>query len=257
MKRLIRIALIVFTLTVIIIATPQLILSYPVFLFHEKLTHNNFTVLSDQPIDSTVTAVLDSIAGALSATGFYKNETSLTIILCKGEGKANFLDKISMVSPGAGFHHFTGNIYLFPVRIQQFRRENEKVTGEERELLKGSYLAFNFEDILTHEILHKLHADTMGIWQFRRKLPPPHWKAEGFAEYYAHGFYNSVDPETSFVYRLSLYEKYKNRFPLFYLKSELMYEYMVRYKHMSFEDIMQDEVKGDMVYAEMCKNDGY
>jgi hypothetical protein len=253
MSRLIRIALIVFALIVFIIATPQLILSYPVFLFHEKLTHNNFTVLSDQPIDSTMPAMLDSISGALSLTGFYKNETSLTIILCKGEGKMNFLDKISMVSPGAGFHHFSENIYLFPSRIEQFRRENEKATGEERELLSGSYLAFNFEDILTHEILHKLHADTMGIWQFRRKLPPPHWKAEGFAEYYAHGFYNPEDPERSFDYRLSLYEKYKDKFPLFYLKSELMYEYLVRYKHMSFEDIMHEGVTEETVYTELLE----
>jgi hypothetical protein len=251
MRRLIRIALIVFALIVFIIATPQLILSCPVFLFQEKLTHNNFAVLSDQPIDSTMPAMLDSIAGALSLTGFYKNETSLTIILCKGEGRMNFLDKISMVSPGAGFHHFSGNIYLFPTRIEQFRRENEKVTGEERELLANSYMEFNFENILTHEILHKLHADTMGIWQFRRKLPPPHWKAEGFAEYYAHGFYNAGDPEPSFAYRLSLYEKYKDKFPLFYMKSELMYEYLVRYKHMSFEDIMREDVTEERVCSEL------
>jgi hypothetical protein len=253
MRRLIRIALIVFALIVFIIATPQLILSYPVFLFQEKLAHNNFTVLSDRPIDSTMPVMLDSIAGVLSLTGFYKKETSLTIILCKGEGRMNFLDKISMVSPGAGFHHFSGNIYLFPVRIEQFRRENEKVTGEERELLANSYLAFNFEDILAHEILHKLHADTMGIWQFRRKLPPPHWKAEGFAEYYAHGFYNAEDQGPSFVYRLSLHEKYKSKFPLFYLKSELMYEYLVRYKHMSFEDIMREDVTEETVYTELCE----
>jgi hypothetical protein len=251
MRRLIRITLIIFALIVFIIATPQLILSYPVFLFQEKLTHNNFTVLSDQPIDSTMPVMLDSIAGALSLTGFYKNETSLTIILCKGEGRMNFLDKISMVSPGAGFHHFSGNLYLFPARIEQFRRENEKVTGEERELLANSYLEFNLEDILTHEIFHKLHADTMGIWQFRRKLSPPHWKAEGFAEYYAHGFYNAEDPEPSFAYRLSLYEKYKDRFSLYYMKSELMYEYLVRYKHMSFEDIMREDVTEETVYTEL------
>jgi hypothetical protein len=251
MKRLIRIALSVLGLIMIIIATPQLILSYPAFLFQEELAHKNFTVLSDQPINSTMPVMLDSIAGALSLTGFFRNETSLTIILCNGEGKTNFIDKISMVSPGAGFHHFSGNIYLFPTRIEQFRKENEKVTGEERELLIGSYLSFNFENILTHEILHKLHADTLGIWQFRRKLPPPHWKAEGFAEYYTHGFYNSKDAEQSFAYRLSLYEKYKDRFPLSYLKAELMYEYLILYKRLSFEDIMRDEVTEEMVYAEL------
>lgn len=184
---------------------------------------------------------LDSMTVRLKATGFY-NDKPVKIILCNGDGKSAFFDKISMATPGAGFHHFSGNIFLHPKRIEQFRRENAKVTGEELMLIEDSYQAFVFEDILTHEILHKLHADKMGILEFRRKLPPPHWKAEGFAEYYSHRHKINEDSGRYFKQQCALYLKYKDKFPLFYLRARLLYEYLVVYEHLSFEEIMSDEI---------------
>ncbi len=63
-----------------------------------------------------------------------------------------------------------------------------RAKGEEKKLLEYSYQAFEFDKILTHEILHKLHSDSLGICEFRRKIPPPHLKAEGFAEDYTFYF---------------------------------------------------------------------
>jgi hypothetical protein len=132
-------------------------------------------VLSDKPIYPDMPSTLDSLVGRLELTGFY-NHKPITIILCHSESKSAFLDKISMTPSGAGFHHFSGNVFLFPERIEVFKHENSKVTGEEQLLIQDSYQEFEFEDILSHEVLHKLHADTMGIWEFRREFSPPLWK---------------------------------------------------------------------------------
>src|SRR5690606_2363307 len=154
----------------------------------------------------------------------------------------DFLDKISKAPNGSGFHHFSGNIYLFPDRIARFRRENLKAQGEERKLMAYTYQEFALDKILTHEILHKLHSDTLGLLAFKRKMPPPHWKAEGFAEYYAFYRERKNDPQYDFRERVRLYLKYKDRFPLFYIRAQLLYEFLAEHKNMNFVEIMDDAV---------------
>jgi hypothetical protein len=252
MKKLSKILLYVFVVLLVIMVIPQLILTFPPALFDEKLIHNQFTVLSDKPIYPDMPSTLDSLVGRLELTGFY-NHKPITIILCHSESKSAFLDKISMTPSGAGFHHFSGNVFLFPERIEVFKHENSKVTGEEQLLIQDSYQEFEFEDILSHEVLHKLHADTMGIWEFRREFSPPHWKAEGFAEYYTHRDDMEEDSEQYFMQQATLYFKYKDKFPLFYLRSRLLYEYLVDYKHLNFNDIMSDEVTEEDVYRDLSE----
>jgi hypothetical protein len=50
-----------------------------------------------------------------------------------------------------------------------------------------------------------------------------------------------------------LYFKYKDKFPLFYLRSRLLYEYLVDYKHLNFNDIMSDEVTEEDVYRDLSE----
>ncbi len=250
MKKVLKILLYVVIVLLIMVAIPQLILTFPQALFSEKLVHNEFVVLSDEPISSDTPATLDSLVARLEPTGFYSRK-SITIILCHSKNKSAFLDKISMTSYGAGFHHFSGNVFLFPRRIDAFKNENSKVIGEESLLIQNSYQEFEFDDILCHEILHKLHADTLGIFEFRKRYPPPNWKAEGFAEYYAHRDDIEEDSEQYFMGQAALYIKYKDKLPLFYMRSRLLYEYLVVYKHLNFNEIMSDDVTEEETYRDL------
>src|SRR5690606_35997746 len=182
-KRVIRTFLLIILSAFLVVLSFQLILSYPAFLFPEKLDYKNFTILSDKEIGVEMTQTLQNISGNLIKTGFYDESDQVKIILCNSRRLTNLFDRISFSPTGAGFYHFSGNIYLFPTRINQFRLENLKVKGEEEKLLDYTYQSFQFDKVLTHEILHKLHSDSLGVWEFKRKMPPPHWKAEGFAEY--------------------------------------------------------------------------
>jgi hypothetical protein len=253
MKKIIKISLSILAIALVLTVTPQLILAYPGFLFEEEFNYKKFTILSDKRISIEIKGTLDSISSKLRKTGFYDENAPVKIILCNKRSLANFLDKISFTPAGAGFHHFSGNIYLFPERIDQFREENLKVKGEEKALLKYTYQAFEFDKILTHEILHKLHSDSLGIWEFKQKMPPPHWKAEGFAEYYTFCFEKEKSKDYDFRGRVTLYERYKDKFPLFYYKAQLLYEFLTDYRHMDFVDIMRDEVTEQGTYDELIK----
>jgi hypothetical protein len=250
MKKIFRILSVVVFLMVLFLAIPQMILTYPGFLFEYKFTHRNLVVLSDRAIGSGFREILDSVSQRLSATGFYDDTIPVTIVLPHGKLET-FYRRISMAADGVGFHHFSGAVFLFTDRIDQFREANLEVEGEFKRLLKYNYQQFELDDLMTHEILHKLHSDTLGVWTFRRKMPPPHWKAEGFAEYYTFQDEKRADPDYDFRDRVRLYLKYKNQFSLFYYKSQVLYEFLSEYKRMTFAEIMKDELTEEVAMTEL------
>ncbi|MEJ7586833.1 MAG: hypothetical protein WKI04_04660 [Ferruginibacter sp.] len=221
-------------------------------LFKKKASYKNFYILSDKVIEQNLQKRLDSIAFILEETGFYK-EDKIKIIFCHNNRLAGLLNIISLSPTGAGFHHFSGNIYLFNTRIKAFRAENAKVMGDDRKLIEYTYQRFELDDILTHEILHQLHSDSMGLWEYKRKLPPPHWKAEGFAEYYTYIREKRKNENYDFRKRVALYLRYKDQFPLFYYKSQLLYEILAEYQTLSFNEIMRDEITEEKTISKLTQ----
>ena len=253
MRKLFKIISILLGVIALFISIPQLILAYPNFLFKEKCIYKNFVILSDKKIEQDLNKRLDAVSYTLAKTGFYERDKKIKIIFCYDNGLTSFFDRISLAPSGAGFQHFTGNIYLFNARIERFRKENSKAKGEHQKIIEYSYQEFELDHILTHEILHKLHSDTLGLWKFKRKMPPPHWKAEGFAEYYTYHLEKVKDKNYDFRKRVNLYLKYKDEFPLFYYKSQLLYEYLSEYEQLSFSDIMQDDVTEEQTFNKLIQ----
>lgn len=253
MRKAFKIILILITAIVLIVSIPQLILAYPDFLFKERHTYKNFFILSDKKIEEDLNKRLDSISRKLAKTGFYEEEEKIKIIFCHDNGLASFFDKISLTPTGAGFQHFTGNIYLFNERIESFKNENEKAEGDDQKLIEYTYQEFELDHILTHEILHKLHSDTLGLLEFKRKMPPPHWKAEGFAEYYTFRSEKKQDKKYNFRNRVSLYFQYKNEPFVFYYRSQLMYEFLMEYEKLGFTEIMQEDVTETKTFDKLSK----
>lgn len=253
MKKLIKVILILLAIIVFIISIPQLILAYPNFLFKERHTYKNFTILSDRRIEKNLNKRLNSISQLLAKTEFYKEDENVKIIFCYDNGLSWFFDKISLANTGAGFQHFSGNIYLFNERIENFKKENSKAKGDYQKLIEYTYQEFELDNILIHEILHKLHSDTLGVFEFKRKMPPPHWKAEGFAEYYTFKSEKKKDKKYNFRNRVSLYFRYKNEPFLFYYKSQMLYEFLMEYEKLSFDEIMQEKVTEKTTFDKLRK----
>lgn len=253
MRKLFKVILTLLAIIVLIISIPQLILAYPNFLFKERHTYKNFIILSDRRIEQDLNKMLDSISHKLAKTGFYKEEENIKIIFCYDNGKERFFNKISLSPTGAGFQHFSGNIYLFNERIEHFKKENAKAKGDYQKLIEYTYQEFELDNILTHEILHKLHSDTLGLLEFKRKMPPPHWKAEGFAEYHTFNSEKKKDKKYNFRNRVSLYFQYKNEPFIFYYKSQMLYEFLMEYEKLSFNEIMQEKVTEKTTFDKLSK----
>lgn len=252
MIRFYKIFTALFALAVVVIAIPSLLLAYPGFLFDRRKVYENFVILSNQATALDADSTLECIKVHLQKTEF-DNPSTTTIVLCETGELMSWIERLSLTSGESGFHHFSGTIYLFPDRITKFQSENQKVTGEEKQLLKYTYQEFELRSILIHEVLHKLHSDTLGWWNFKRKMPPPHWKAEGFAEYYTFLFEKQHDTAYDFRERIRLYIKYRDRFPLMYLKSQLLYEFLTEYQKKTFLDIMSDEITEEESFESMMK----
>ena len=252
MKKLLKIILFVIIGCILFFALSQVLLAFPSLLFHERASYKNFQVFSDKVIEKDLNRRLDSISLLLASTGFY-NRNNINIIFCHSVRLAGFLNAISLAPTGAGFNHFSGNIYLFNSRIEAFRTENAKAKGDEEELIENTYQSFELDKLLTHEILHKLHCDTLGVWAYKRKLPSPHWKAEGFAEYYTFARDKRRDGNYDLKKRVGLYLKYKDQFPLFYYKSQLLYEFLVDYQKLDFSEIMHDSVTEENTFDQLSQ----
>ena len=235
------------------ISIPQIILAYPDFLFHKKHSYKNFSLLSDEKFQNDINTDLDEIISTLEISGFYNSNKKIKIILCNSARLSAFLDMISLVPSGVGFHHFSNSIFIFPLRIENNRNENSKAIGEHFKLIQYTYQEFKLSQIICHEVLHKLHSDTLGIWEFKSKMPPPHWKAEGFAEYYTYLPNKKLDNTYEFRKRVALYLKYKDQFPLFYYKSQLLYEFLTEQKKLSFNEIMNENVTEKATLNQLIK----
>jgi hypothetical protein len=84
-------------------------------------------------------------------------------------------------------------------------------------------------------------------------MPSPHWKSEGFAEYHTYRIKKEKDLSYNFRERVKLYLSYKDQFPLFYYKSQLLYEYMTDYEHLSFHEIMDDNLTEENAYVKLME----
>ncbi len=253
MKKTLQILFIIFAVIILTISIPQLILAYPNFLFGERNMYRNFVIFSDRKIDSELEKTLESISFRLETIDFYNQQSEITVVFCHDNKLTSIMDKVSMVPSGAGFQHFSGNIYIFNSRIEKFREENSKAKEDLKKIIAYSYQSFDLEDILTHEVLHKLHSDTLGLWEYKRKMPPPHWKAEGFSEYYTFRTKKGKDSNYNFRERVNLFLTYKDTFPLFYYKSQLLYEYLTDYEHLSFHEIMEDELTEEQANSKLTQ----
>ena len=129
-KKTIKIGAIVVGFFALLILITQLILTYPGFLLTKSFTYKNYEVLSDKAIEPDLYKRLETISDKLRKTGFYNKTEKFNIIICYNETLATFFNYLSLAPEGVGFHHFSGNIYLFSERIERFKDDNIKVTVE-------------------------------------------------------------------------------------------------------------------------------
>ena len=251
-KTILRIIALFMGLLAALVLIPQLILSFPNLYLPHRHTYKNYRIFSDKELDPTLNPKLDSMANRLSVTGFYASTKPIKVVMAYDPQWVSFLERLTPAPSGAtGFHHFSGVLYIFPGRIAQYREQTLNSPAELLACVQYTHQRYEWDFILAHEILHLMHSDTMGFWKFKRELPPPHWKAEGFAEYYTFQWDKQRDSTYDFRREVTLYLRYHEQFPLEYKKYQLMYEFLTEYEGLSFAEIMEEEMGEEVVFERL------
>lgn len=166
------------TRNVIILASAAfiLLLSFPQLLFAHEVSYNGFKIYSQQPIDPSVTAVLDKVQAKLGSSPLKNDEVKPRVFLI------NNFRVYSMLSLYLGGNSFgkgypmlpTDNIFMNKSDVSKDLVFRNAPANSERSL----------SGVIAHETTHLLIRKRYG---YLRNLTMPTWKKEGYAEYVAGG----------------------------------------------------------------------
>jgi len=166
---------ILLALGLLIGATGALIL-FPQPLFAYSMTHGQFQIWSDRPIDPRMAVVLDDARRRIEMSELYDPDATFRIFLCNEPWRLLLLARSSQVG-GSADTLLTGNIYLREADIAANRivpPEGELADAETRPL---SYF-------IAHEATHVMQSRAFGgLLEVRY----PDWLTEGYADHIGKG----------------------------------------------------------------------
>lgn len=139
-----------------------------------------------------------------------------------------------------------------------------KVTETESKVKNGDN-QFDLVYVLVHEMIHCLQDNKYGKWTFNPLHHPPYWKLEGYPEYMGRRQLLERDNYTlkkgikDFLARTAgsndihqiIQTSEKESTPYIYYKGRLMVEYLMDIKGLSYDEILADSLKEELVYSEM------
>jgi hypothetical protein len=166
------------TRNVILLASAAFVflLSFPQFLFAHEVSYNNFKLYSQQPIDPSVTAVLDKVQARLESSPLNNDEVKPRVFLI------NNFRVYSMLSLYIGANSFGKGYAMLPTDNVFMNKSDVS-----KDLVFRNAPANNsrrLSGVIAHETTHLLIRKRFGYW---RNLTMPTWKKEGYAEYVAGG----------------------------------------------------------------------
>jgi hypothetical protein len=252
-KRILKITLLVFTTTILTIAA---IILFPQRLFANKMEYKNFTVYSNEKIGNDIKIVLDSAMNLVKKSEIYDSNYKYNIILCYNSFYNKLDDKLFGEGPTARSRL---NDVIIKVRIEP---KNNLAFPTFHKTCEESLTC-----LLAHEMTHCLQANKYGIIKFNPFKHPELWKLEGYPEYVARktellnrGYsltseierYVNLESKATDIWILAADEG-GCEVPNYYYKGMLMIEYLIDFKHLPYDKILNDSVSENAVYQEMIK----
>lgn len=251
-KRIFKITLLTFLTTILTIV---IIILFPQRLFANKISYKEFTVYSNDIIDNNIKIVLENALTLVEKSELYDSACNYNIILCHNTFYNKIDDKLLGIGRTA---RTTLKNVIIKVRIDP----------------KGN-LAFpafhkaceiNLAELIAHEMTHVLQANKYGILKFNPFKHPEFWKLEGYPEYISRQA-ELLSKDYDLKKDIDDYIKLKSmandvwilteeggcEVPDYYYKGRLMIEYLIDFKHLSYDQILKDTTSENAVYEEMIK----
>lgn len=224
------------------------IMLFPQPLFAHKLEYKKFNVYSDELLDKNIEVILNNAYNLVEQSELQDKNYQYNVFLSL-DNIYNRIEDLQGKGPAA---RATAGHIVFKVRVDI---DNNKAFGSRSKM--------NLTELLTHEMVHCLQANKLGLWNLNQLNHPPYWKLEGYPEYISRQArlkeenYSLSNEIKRFI---ELEGKSKDGFveiieehfaPAIYYKGRLMVEYLIDVKGFTYDQILKDTRTEDQIFQEM------
>lgn len=230
------------------------IILYPQPLFANKVEYNQFRVYSNDEIGDELKPLLDTVISHVEKSELYDSSYRLDIFLSYNTYFNKIDDKILGYGPAA---RAIDNNLVFKVAVDI----NKNLVYPT--FYKPCKTGFAY--LIVHEMIHCLQTHEYGILKFNPFKHPEMWKLEGYPEYVARRkFSEPTDKLKKEIKRfVELKQKQTNIWisiedggcdvPEYYYRGRLMTEYLIKLRHLSYDQIFKDTRSEEEIYTEMIE----
>ena len=249
-KRILAVASLTIIITVSGLAT---IILFPQPLFANKIEHKEFTVYSNEEINNDIILLLDNAMKLVKESELNDPSYKYDIFLSYNSLFNKIDDKLLGFGPSA---RATDNNIIVKVRVAS---KNDLFFPTFHKSCEGS-----FTYLLAHEMIHCLQTNKYGMMKFNPFKHPAMWKLEGYPEYISrqtklkdkdYSLTSEIDRYIELERKATdiwvLIEEGRCEAPKYYYKGRLLIEYLMDIKHLSYDQILNDTVSADFIYADM------
>jgi len=242
-------------MSLVIVSGLASIILFPEPLFANKLEHGQVNVYANAPIEGSMTVVVDNALTLVKKSELYDPTYTFDLFFSYNSlfNKVDGALLGEFVSARATDNNVVVKVDIDSKRDLFFRTLNKACQG-------------SLTYLLAHEMIHCLQENKYGKLKFNPLRHPAYWKLEGYPEYISR-----QSKLTSEAYRLNseidryveleskandiwiLIEEGACEAPRYYYKGRLMMEYLMDIKHLSYDQILNDTISEDDVYAEMIE----
>lgn len=243
------------SLLIMLVTTSGLvtIIFFPEPLFANNFKHGQFNVYSNDKIDNDIKVILNNAVNLIKSSELYDKTYTFDIFLSYNSFFNKFDDRVLGHGPSA---RATDNNIIIKVAVDIkrnlfFPTFYQKCEG-------------NLTILLAHEMIHCLQENKYGKLKFNPFRHPELWKLEGYPEYISRRT-KLLSSDYSLVNEIERYidleskstdfwmaiEESGCKAPKDYYKSRLLTEYLMDFKHFSYDKILADTILEDSIYVEM------
>lgn len=221
--------------TAVVLSVYLLILMFPELLFAHHLSHRNFQVYSEIPIDRGIIPVLDEAAALMARSSLDDPTMEHRLFLCDSPLKRRLLTPTTRGAFGATYAAvFRRNTILSRTDVPANLVFRDAALHDRRPL----------SAVIAHERVHALMGRHFGDLACRSL---PVWKREGYCEYIGGSPSFDVD-EGKRLFRRGQTEAVG---PFRYFRYRLMVKYLMDIEGLDIEEIVAREFSPDEVMAKV------
>jgi hypothetical protein len=226
-KRTIRIALLILGFGVIVAGYLKV---FPEILYKNKFHLDNYTIYSNNYIDSSIVYIIDTATILLENNLIDRQNHKFDVLISNSYPlfwAHTFLNK----KPTGASEFVTNNIYIANGVIENNYCYNFE---DKKKEIKGRSL----HSVIAHESVHIIIRKELGTLKYLRILKKSNWKVEGFCEWIA---FNNIPIERQIILEIIRSDSYVNNPYDRYKLYRALVDYLIRTEEYTFIDLMTSD----------------